>query len=126
MTLEVPPAPTAEQEAQLAEAVIQRAARNLVGHTGPLGFFGEVTEFGQAISRPDYQTQEYLKGLRTTVTVTVADLLALVSNEDVIRAGLQADPATFPAARIPDVERARTAAAAQIALGEVEGAFGLA
>jgi hypothetical protein len=70
----------------------------------PLGTFGELTELGMSTVRPDYQIAELLFGLRLTEWDLALD--GLVTPDDVIRQGLQANPATFPAERLPDVERA--------------------
>jgi hypothetical protein len=118
------PAPTPGQEERLKTALIQKAARFVVFPEGPLGFFGEITEFGQAFVRPDFQIRELLFGLHLT-DWTVEDLAGMVSTDDVIRAGLQADPATFPVDRLPDVQRAIDAAADWI-MTELYQAFGVA
>jgi hypothetical protein len=103
------PAPTDEWLARLAQTIIYKAARFFVALEAPLGMWGEMTEFGQAVIRRDYMTDELLKGMHLP-DWTIVDIGTLVTVEDVIRAGLQADPATFPTARIPDVQRALDAA----------------
>jgi hypothetical protein len=117
------PAATPGQLARIKTAVIQKAARFLVFPEGPLGFFGEITELGQAVIRPDYQIRELLFGFHIAINVT--DLASLVTTDDVIRAGLQANPDNFPVDRLPDVQRAIDAAADWIEL-ELTGAFGVA
>lgn len=103
------PAPTESQGARLAQAAIAKATRLLVLPEAPLGSWGELTEFGQAVVRPDYAISELLFGLR--FLELEIDWAELVNAEDVIRVGLGvADPTTFPAERLPDVERALTAA----------------
>jgi hypothetical protein len=117
------PPPSSGQTERLKTALIQKAARFLIFPEGPLGFFGEITELGQPFIRPDYQIRELLFGLH--LTVAVVDLASLVTTDDVIRAGLQADPANFPTERLPDVQRSIDAAADWIEL-ELTGAFGVA
>ena len=118
------PAPSLNEEARLTQALIAKATRFFVQLEAPLGTIGELTDFGMATVRPDYQIRELLFGLHAA-DWTVEDLTALVTTDEVIRAGLQADPATFPAARIPDVQRAIDAAADWISK-DLEGAFGVA
>ena len=103
-----PPSP--EQSQRLAQAVIQKAARFYLMGESPLGTVGEVSEFGQAVLKPDYLVRETLYGLHHTVEVDAASLMALVSAEDVIRVGLGTDPDGFPTVRLPDVDRALAAA----------------
>ena len=57
------PAPTPSEEARLAQAIIAKATRILLLAATPLGLAGEVTEFGVATVRPDYQIKELLFGL---------------------------------------------------------------
>jgi hypothetical protein len=118
------PAPTLGQEERLKTALIQKAARFLIFPEGPLGFFGEISELGQPFVRPDYQIRELLFGLHLTEW-TVEDLAGMVTTDDVIRAGLQAKPATFPTDRLPDVQRSIEAAADWI-MTELYQAFGVA
>ena len=77
-----------------------------------------------ATVRPDYQINELLYGLHLPEW-EIADLAGLVTTDDVIRAGLMVDPATFPADRIPDVQRAIDAAVDWVT-SELYGAFGVA
>jgi hypothetical protein len=104
------PDATAGQTERLRSALIQKAARFLIFPTGPLGFYGEMSEWGTPTAKPDYQIAELLKGLHQTVA-EIEDLAGLITTDDVIRNGLQADPTTFPAERLPDVQRAIDAAA---------------
>ena len=97
------PAPTIGEEAQLARRSSLEASRQLL--MPPLGLTGEVTEFGVASVRPPYGIIEMLCGLRYPEW-EVEDLAGLVTVDDVIRAGLMVEPATFPIDRIPDVQRA--------------------
>lgn len=122
MTLELP---TVTESSRLAQAMIQKATRFLVMAQAPLGLWGDATEFGQATVRPDYQIRELLFGFHTTLEVTATDLAALVTADDVIRAGLGVDPTTFPTARIPDVEQAIEAAASWV-YDEITKAWGVA
>ena len=89
------PAPSIGEEARLAQALIAKATRFFVQLEAPLGTWGELSEFGMATVRPDYQIREILFGLHLPDWDTDA-LADLVTADDVIRAGLQADPATFP------------------------------
>ncbi len=116
------PAPSIGEEAQLASAIILEAARQLI--MPPLGLTGEVTEFGVASVRPPYGVVELLRGRRVPEW-EVADLAALVTVDDVIRAGLGVEPSTFPTDRLPDVQRAILSAAEWVR-AEVWGAFGVA
>lgn len=100
--------PGSTYEDRLAQAIIAKATRFYVSLQAPLGTWGEMTEFGQANVRPDYQIQELLFGLR--FRGVPVDLTTLVSTEDVIRAGLQADPNDFSAAQVQDVARALASA----------------
>jgi hypothetical protein len=118
------PDATAGQTERLRSALIQKATRFLILPTGPLGFYGEMTEWGTPTARPDYQIAELLMGLHQTIA-EIADLAGLVTTDEVIRNGLQADPATFPADRVPDVQRAIDAAADWIK-SEVWAAWGVA
>jgi hypothetical protein len=104
------PDATAGQTERLKSALIQKAARFLLLPTGPLGLYGEMGEWGTPTAKPDYQIAELLFGLHQAIA-EIDDLAGLVTTADVIRNGLQADPATFPADRLPDVQRAIDAAA---------------
>lgn len=99
----VAPTPTPEELARVTQAVIAKATRILQLVEAPLGTIGEVTELGVAVTRPDYQATELLYGLRWR-DWGIVDIDVPV--EDVIRQGLQTDPATYPPDRIPDVQRA--------------------
>ena len=116
-------APTPEVEARLVQAVIAKAVRILLLIDAPLGSFGELTEFGQSTVRPDFQQAELLYGLR--FIDWDVDFTTLVTTDDVIRAGLKAEPTDFPIARIPDVQRAIDAAASWVAV-EILGGIGIA
>jgi hypothetical protein len=115
--------PTAEQLERLAQAAIAKATRFLILPEAPLGSWGEMTEFGMAVIRPDYAIAELLQGLH--FLGLVIDWSAIVTTDDVIRVGLQADPTDLPAARLPDVERA-LAAAEQWIEQELEEGIGIA
>lgn len=102
-------------EDRLKQAIIAKATRFLVMMEAPLGSWGEMTEFGMASVKPDYQIRELLYGMR--FRGVPYDLATLVTTEDVIRAGLQVtqdESYSFPAHRIPDVERAIGAACSWI------------
>jgi hypothetical protein len=88
---------------RLAQAIVQKATRVLMLAGAPLGHWGELSELGMAPVRPDYEVKELLYGL---MFQPLPNLDSLVSTDDVIRQGLQVDPADFPAAKLPDVERA--------------------
>jgi len=113
-------AATDEVTARLTQAVLAKAVRILLLVEAPLGTFGELSEFGQAAVRPDYQQTELLYGLRFVNWAD--DLSTLVSTSDVIRAGLQAPPADFPSANLPDVTRAIDAAASWVGSELLDGA----
>lgn len=115
MTLPTPAPPTVLQEERITQALIMKATRILVMADAPLGTWGEPTEFGLATVRPDYQIRELLYGLHLTVDVTAEDLAALVTVDDVIRNGLQLDPASLPTDRQDDVQRCIDAAADWVA-----------
>jgi hypothetical protein len=112
-------ASTAQVTERLTQAVLAKAVRILLLVEAPLGSFGELSEFGMAAVRPDYQQTELLYGLRFINWDD--DLTALVTSDDVIRAGLQADPADFPEARMGDVDRAIEAAASWVASELLDG-----
>lgn len=114
--------PTAEQLERITQAIIAKATRILVSVEAPLGVWGELSEFGIATVRPDYQSDELLFGLR--LTEWDVDLTTLVTADDVIRVGLQTVPADFPAERIPDVERSIAAAVSWLA-EYVQGPIGV-
>ena len=120
----LPVPPTLGQSARLTQAIIAKATRILVMTEAPLGSWGEITDFGIATVRPDYQIKELLYGLHVG-DWELSDLSNLVEVDDVIRAGLQADPVTFPAERVPDVQRAIDAAVDWIHT-DLVGAFGVA
>jgi hypothetical protein len=111
--------PTSEETERITQAVIHKATRILVLAGAPLGTFGELTEFGMPTVRPDYQVAELLFGLR--LSEWELDLAGLVTTDDVIRQGLQTDPATFPADRVPDVQRAIDSAVSWVDLYLSEG-----
>jgi hypothetical protein len=115
--------PTAGQAAQLAVAAIGKATRLLVLPGSPYGLSGEVTDFGLAAIRPDYSLQEIVYGLR--FKGLVPDWSSIVTADDVIRVGLNADPMTFPTDKVPDVERALLAAENEIE-AELVGGVGVA
>jgi hypothetical protein len=102
------PAPTPLALERVKAALIQKAARFVIFPTGPLGLYGEMSEWGTPTAKPDYQIAELLKGLH--LPDYDVDLVGLITTDDVIRNGLQADPSTFPAERLPDVQRAIDAA----------------
>jgi len=110
--------------ARLTQAIIAKAARFLAMVEAPLGSWGELTEFGLATVRPDFQIKELLFGLHNS-GILLTDLAGLVEVDDVIRAGLNADPLTFPAERIPDVQRAIDSAVDWV-WHELEQAYGVA
>jgi hypothetical protein len=118
------PDPTAGQTERIRSALIQKAARFLILPTGPLGFYGEMSEWGTPTAKPDYQIAELLYGLHYAIA-EVEDLAGLVTTDEVIRNGLQADPSSFPAERLPDVQRAIDAAADWIRT-ELWAAWGVA
>lgn len=104
--------PTDAQTERLRSAVLVKATRLYLLAEAPLGTWGELSEFGVAAVRPDYNAAEYLFGLAVSaLDITTEDLAALVTADDVIRVGFQADPTGFPADRVPDVERCVLAAA---------------
>lgn len=96
---------------RLTQAIIQKAVRILMLTGAPLGVHGEVTEFGMAVVRPDYQIREMLAGM---MFIPLPDLETLVTTDMVIRQGLQVDPDDYPTASVPDVERAIGAACSWI------------
>lgn len=112
-------ATTAEVTERLTQAVLAKAVRILLLVEAPLGSFGELSEFGMAVVRPDYQQTELLYGLR--YTTWDIDLTTLVTADDVIRAGLQADGSDFPESRMVDVTRAIDAAVSWIASELLDG-----
>lgn len=117
-------APTESQSARLALAAIGKATRLLVLPEAPLGTWGELTEFGAAVVRPDYSIGELLYGLHFR-ELEPEDWADIVTTDDVIRVGLNADPETFPAVKLPDVERALTSAIDWIT-EELRGGVGVA
>lgn len=100
------PVPTEEQVAAMALAVIYKAARFLMLPNSPLGAWGEFGDGGVAVVslKPDYAIQEMLLGLH--FQNWAVDLTQEVSTADVIRVGLETDPGSFPADKLPDVQRA--------------------
>jgi hypothetical protein len=116
--LEVVHTPTDEQVEAFTQAIIAKATRIIVMGEAPLGTWGELTEFGIATVKPDYQIKELLYGL--TLRNWDVDLTGLVDTDDVVRAGLQS-PEAFPAARVPDVQRAIDTAVAWVAHYLLEG-----
>jgi len=108
-----------EDEARLTQAVIAKATRILSLVESPLGLWGEMTDLGPASVKPDWQIRELLFGLHYS-GMPVPE----VSADMVIRQGLQTDPAGFPTANLPDVERAIAAARSWIA-HDLQG-FGIA
>ena len=105
---------------RIKQAVIQKATRILMLSKAPLGMWGELNEFGVATVRADYEIQELLFGLRF-INWDV-DPLTLADTDDVIRIGLQADPATFPTDRVADVQMAIDGAASWVAAYLLDGA----
>lgn len=103
----------AETVERLKQAVIQKATRVLMLSGAPLGSWGALNEFGVATVRADHEVQELLYGLRF-INWDV-DLAAAVDTDDVIRQGMQTEPADFPTARVPDVQRAIDTAASWVA-----------
>lgn len=103
----------AETVERLKQAVIQKATRVLMLSGAPLGSWGALNEFGVATVRADHEVQELLYGLRF-INWDV-DLVAAVDTDDVIRQGMQTEPADFPTARVPDVQRAIDTAASWVA-----------
>lgn len=114
--------PTAEQIERFTQAIIFKAVRFLKLPEAPFGFSG-VTDWGMATVRPDYEIEELLYGLR--FRDWDIDLSILVITDDVIRVGLQTDPADFPAASLPDVQRAIDSAISWVA-HKVLGGVGIA
>jgi hypothetical protein len=96
--------PTSEETERITQAIIQKATRVYLLPKAALGSFGEMTDFGMAHVRPDYEIQELLYGLR--FRHWSLDLSTLVDTDDVIRVGLQLDPDDFPTANEPDIGRA--------------------
>lgn len=108
-----PVTPTEEQVASLRQAVLQKATRTLMLGQAPLGYWGELADGTQAPLRPDYAIKEILFGLRF-VNWDV-DLTDLVTAEDVIRVGLQADSFPEDDDRIADIDSAISAACSWVA-----------
>jgi hypothetical protein len=100
--------PTDEQASRLAQAAIAKATRFLVLPEAPLGSWGEMSEFGMAVIRPDYAISELLFGLH--FRGLIIDWASIVTADDVIRNGLSADPSDMPIERVADVDRALEAA----------------
>jgi hypothetical protein len=88
-----------------------------------MGAWGDPSEFGTAVIRPDYQIREYLFGFQGVYDIV--DIAGLVTPDDVIRNGLQLDPATFPTNRLPDIDRAIAAAESWV-IHAISKAFGVA
>lgn len=102
-----------EQMLRMSEALIQKATRIYVLSQAPMGYTGDLVDEMVASVRPDYQIQELLYGLR--FRNWAVNLAALATVDDVIRHGLQADPADFPVEKIPDVQRALSGAVSWVA-----------
>lgn len=117
------PAPTTGQSARLAQAAIGKATRFLILPESPLGSWGEMTEFGQAVIRPDYAIQELLVGLHFLDLEIAWE--EIVTADDVIVAGLSAKPDDLSEAQIENVERALAGAQDWIE-GELSGGIGIA
>lgn len=92
---------------RLTQAIVFKATRFYLMAQAPFGHWGEMTEEGLAMIRPDYEVRELLYGMRFK---PVGELESLVDTDLVIRQGLQQDPDDFPADKVPDVERAIGAA----------------
>lgn len=116
--------PTDPESARLAMAVAAKAARLLALSEAPLGTVGEMTEWGIAVVRPDYNISELLYGLRYRKW-TPAELTGLIAAADVVRMSLGAQAAGFPADRLADVERAISAAISWLD-EELKGGSGIA
>ena len=115
----MPDTPTPEQTARFAQAVIQKATRFLKLPEAPFGHSG-VMEWGTAQVRPDFEIQELLYGLR--FREWDIDLTTLVTPDDVIRLGLQLDPADLGGPlETADVQRAIDAAVSWVAHQVLEG-----
>lgn len=112
--------PTEAQRARLTEAVIAKATRVLLLGEAPLGSWGDQDVIAPV--RPDHQIAELLYGLR--YRALEVDLTSLATADDVIRRGLQTDPAGFPADKRTDVENALLAACDWVA--EALTGFGVA
>ena len=110
------PSPTADDTERLMQACVAKATRILMLVEAPLGSWGEMTDLGVASVRPDYQIRELLFGLHYQPEWDLDAVLEGATAEMVIRQGLQTDPASFPAERLPDVERALAAARSWIKL----------
>ncbi len=101
--------PSTNEAQRLKSAIISKAVRLLVLPEAPFGSFGETADFGgmQVTVKPDYAIKETLYGLvgqhliLTSLTIVIAD---------VIRNGLNIDPADFPSYKNVDVTRALNAA----------------
>jgi hypothetical protein len=117
------PVPNSEQIARMTQAVIQKATRFYMMSQAPLGQWGEMTEYGMATVRPDYNIDELLKGLRRQRWDI--DLSTRVTTSDVIRQGLQLDPEIFPEDKLVDVQRAIDSAVSWVT-EELAGFVGIA
>lgn len=92
-----------------------------------------MADAGIVYTRTDAATPEILFGLMgrgpfdpdADIEVDPIPWLELVSPADVIRVGLGAEPADFPATALPDIERAIAAAVAWVA-DYVENGAGIA
>ncbi len=102
---------TPEDEARLEQAVVAKATRILKLVESPLGLWGEMAEMGPAAVKPDWQIRELLYGLHYLEVATAP----VVTTDMVIRQGLQTDPASFPVALLPDVQRAIDSAQSWVA-----------
>lgn len=113
--------PTPEITAALRLAVIYKATRILAVSGSPLGSWGEYPDggVGPIPVRPDHTIAELLYGIR--FVDWDVDLPTLVTSDDVIRVGLETDPTTYPAERVPDVEAAIAAASSWVAHYVLDG-----
>lgn len=112
--------PTEGQEAQLKEAIIAKATRIYLQTAAALGHVGQITEFGVATVRPDYQIRELLMGLRWVEWDV--DTATLVTTDDVITQGLQAEANdTWPDEKITLLEEAIAAAWSWVTTDILEG-----
>lgn len=100
------PTPTAAQAEVMKSAIIQKAIRFLMLPGSPLGAYGEFSEggVGSMSLRPDYAIREMLYGLGGRNWDI--DLTTLVTPEDVIRIGFNADPDSLPEGSEADIQTA--------------------
>lgn len=112
--------PTAGQAAQLKEAIIAKATRIYLQTAAALGHVGQMTEFGVATVRPDYQIRELLMGLR--YVDWDVDHETLVTSDDVITQGLQAEANdTWPEEKLDLIDEAIAAAWSWVTTDILEG-----